>query len=170
MKSVVLLVLGIGVCFAAPPGHDKDARPLVGDAQVERWTKVWQKRLDLNDWQITTQIVRVWDLKPDTLGNLRWNSDNRTATIRVLNPVDYDLPASDVPQDMEYTIVHEMVHLQLSALPRDPSTKNIEERVVNKISEALFQLEKGDSYHARTFSARPAPKSKSATEASRSAP
>ena len=171
MKVVVSLVLGIGVSLAAPPAvHDKDARPLVGDTQVEQWTKAWQKRLDLNDWRITTQIVRVWDLKPDTLGNLHWNSDTRTATIRVLNPVDYELPVTDVPQDIEYTIVHELVHLQLSVLPRDPSTKNIEERVVNKISEALFQLEKGESYHARSVSTHAAAKPRSSSEASRSAP
>ena len=171
MKLVVALVLGIGVSLAAPPSvHDKDARPLVGDAQVEQWTKTWQKRLDLNDWHIATQIVRVWDLKPDTLGNLHWNSENRTATIRVLNPVDYEMPAADIPQDIEYTIVHELVHLQLSVLPRDPSTKNIEERVVNKISEALLQLEKGDAYHARSVSPRIFPKPKSSSEASRSAP
>src|SRR5438552_15976326 len=102
MRLVVPLVLGIGVSLAAPPPvRDKDARLIVGDAQVERWTKNWQKRLDLIDWQITTQIVRVWDLKPDTLGNLHWNSENRTATIRVLNPVDYELPVADIPQDIE---------------------------------------------------------------------
>ena len=171
MKWVVLLVLGIGVSPAAPPAvHDKDARPLVGDTQVEQWTRSWQKRLDLGDWRITTQIVRVWDLKPDTLGNLHWNSETRTATIRVLNPADYELPPAEIPQDIEYTIVHELVHLQLSVLPRDPSTKNIEERVVNKISEALFQLEKGDAYHAHSSATHAAVKPKSSSEASRSVP
>jgi|SRR5579871_718405 len=170
MKVAAVLLLGVGVCLGGPDQPNKDARPLVTDSQVENWTASWQKRLDLQDWKITTEIVRIWDLKPDTLGNLHWNSENKTALIHVLNPVDYDLPPSQIPQDIEYTIVHELIHLQLSVLPHDPNGKNLEERVVNKISEALFQLEKGETYHPRPVTARTPAKPKSSSEASRSAP
>ncbi len=167
MKLAALLILGIGVSLSAPlPSADTPA--LVTSEQVDHWTKQWQKRLDMGDWRIITLIVRHSELKPETLGNLHWDTENHTATIRVLDPRDYELPPSDVPQDIEYTIVHELIHLQLSVLPRDTSTRTVEERVVNKISVALFQLEKGPSYRARVFPAKnSAPKSKSPTEASR---
>ena len=90
------------------------------------------------------------ELRPDTLGNLKWNSVNRTAAIKVLSPVDYDLPASEVVEDMEYTVVHELVHVQLSVLPRDTNRKDVEEIVVNKISDALMLLERGDTFRARS--------------------
>lgn len=167
MKLAALLILGIGVSLAAPPAS-QDTRPAVTPELVDRWTKTWQKRLDLSDWRVSTLIVRHGELKPETLGNLHWDSENHTATIRVLDPCDYELPAPDVPQDIEYTIVHELIHLQLSVLPRDANARTVEERVVNKISEALFQLEKGPGYRPRVFPAKNAElKSKTPSEASR---
>jgi len=169
MKLAVLLILGIGVSpgFSAST-PDKTNTPAVSQAQVDDWTKLWQKRLDLGEWNVTTLIVRISDLKPDTLGNLKWNSSNKSAVIKVLNPLDYDLPPAEIPTDIEYTIVHELIHLQLSVLPHDGTTKIVEEKVVNRISEALFQLEKGPSYHARATLANHYVKTQGAAEASRS--
>jgi hypothetical protein len=111
---------------------------------------MWQKRLHLDDWKIETRVVRQCDLKPDTLGNLKWNLVNHTAIIRVLSPLDYEMAAGDVPEDMEYTIVHELIHLQLAVLPRDPNAKSTEEQVVNRIADALMALEKGPEFRARS--------------------
>jgi hypothetical protein len=160
MKLAILLILGVGVSSSAP------LQP-VGSEQVDGWTKAWQKRLDLRDWQVSTLIVRHADLKPETLGNLHWNSENHTATIRVLDPRDYELPAAAIPEDIEYTIVHELVHLQLSVLPRDPGGRTVEERVVNKLSVALFQLEKGPGYRPHVYPAKTAAARKTPGEASR---
>jgi hypothetical protein len=123
---------------------------VVTEAQVSSWTRLWQKRLHLEDWRVDVRIVRNSELRPETLGNLKWNNVSRTACIKVLNPLDYQLPAGDVPEDMEYTVLHELVHLQLSVLPRDLNRKDVEEQVVNKIADALMQLERGPSFHARS--------------------
>jgi hypothetical protein len=179
MKAASAPVLAIGafisVCVAtAGPGSTavaspSDPRLQVTAPQVDRWTKKWQQRLDMSEWQVTTQIVRIWELKPETLGNLRWNGDNHTATIKVLNPLDYDLPPADAIQDIEYTILHELIHLQLSVLPRDVASKGVEEKVVNRIGDALFRLDKGDSYRPHSTMARNPAKSRG-TEASRTKP
>jgi hypothetical protein len=168
MKWVILLSLGICVSTGAPPGKS-GANGAVSQAQVDTWLRNWQKRLSLDDWEIRAQIVRASELKPDTLGNLKWNSATKTATVRVLNPLDYDLPAPEIPTDIEYTVVHELIHLQLAALPRDPGNRSIEEKVVNRISEALFSLDKGPSYRPRTAVTRLASKERSSSEASRMA-
>ncbi len=169
MKLAVLGILGVVASLGASVSTpDKATTPAITQAQVDDWTKNWQNRLDLNEWSITTLIVRVADLKPDTLGNLKWNSSNKTAVIKVLNPLDYDLPAPEIPTDIEYTIVHELIHLQLSVLPHDGSSKMVEEKVVNRISEALFQLEKGPGYHPRASLAKNFVKSQGSAEASRS--
>jgi hypothetical protein len=168
MKLAILLSLGICLSSGAPPANPR-AKSAVSLPQVEEWLRVWQKRLSLDDWEIRAQIVRASDLRPDTLGNLKWNNATKTATVRVLNPLDYDLPASEIPTDIEYTVVHELIHLQLAALPRDPHSRSIEEKVVNRISEALFALEKGPSYRSRTEVTRLASKDKSSSEASRMA-
>jgi hypothetical protein len=152
MFLVVLLCLGAGVSRGATPAISVESKvkAAVSQDQVDAWVKLWQQRLRLDDWKIEARIVRAGDLKPDTLGNLKWNSISHEATIKVLNPIDYDMPGPEVAQDIEYTVVHELVHLQLSVLPRDLGKKDVEEVVVNKISDALMQLEHGDSFHARS--------------------
>jgi len=169
MKLAVLLVLGVCVSLGSSGSSpEKATSPAITQAQVDNWTRTWQKRLDLAEWTITTMIVRTSDLKPDTLGNLKWNIANKTAVVKVLHPLDYELPSSEIATDIEYTILHELIHLQLSALPHDGSTKLIEEKVVNRISEALFQLAKGANYHPRASVAKYFLKSQGSTEASRS--
>ncbi len=174
MRLVFVLALGIGLSPGAPPlkstrAERKAGAPVVTEAQVQRWLKSWQKRLALEDWNISAHVVPSRELKADTLGNLRWNSASKIATIRVMAPCDYDLPETEIPNDMEYTVVHELVHLQLALLPRAPGSKDIEERVVNRIGEALLSLEKGPRYHPRTGMAHVSAKDRSASEASRSA-
>lgn len=149
MKVVFVLLLGMHISLGAPPIPGKAAKPVVTNVQLEHWLKTWQKRLSLDDWQISAQLVRSWELKPDTLGNLRWNSSSKVATIRVMHPQDYDLRPSEIPSDIEYTVVHELIHLQIASIPKAPGAKEIEERVVNRLGEALFALEKGPSYRPR---------------------
>src|SRR5689334_760135 len=109
MFFVVAALLSTGLLQAASP--------VVSESQVHEWLQTWQARLRLQDWRIEVRVVRESELKPETLGNLRWNSETRTATIRILDPADYDLPPARIPQDMEMTIVHELIHLHLSVLP-----------------------------------------------------
>src|SRR6266542_4349436 len=80
---------------------------------------LWQKRLKLEDWNITFKLVRVAELKPKTLGNIHWDSEEKKANISILNPADYKLAFPEALRDIEFTIVHELVHLQLSSLPRN---------------------------------------------------
>jgi hypothetical protein len=169
MKLAVLTILGISVSWGdSVSTPEKATPPAITQAQVDGWTKSWQKRLDLGEWKITTVIVRASDLKPDTLGNLKWNNDEKSAVVKVLNPLDYDLPRAEIPVDMEYTILHELIHLQLSVLPHDGSSKLAEEKVVNRIGEALFQLDKGSTYHSRVSVSKSFVKQQGSAEASRS--
>ena len=103
---------------------------------------LWQKRLKLEDWNISFKLVRVGELKPKTLGNIHWDSDVKKANINVLNPADYKLAFPETLKDMEFTIVHELVHLQLSSLPRNEASRSAEERAVNTLTEALLNLDR----------------------------
>jgi len=51
------------------------------------------------------------------------------------------MPLSALLDDMELTIVHELVHLKLTSLPHSEASRGSEEQAVNGISEALFTLE-----------------------------
>jgi hypothetical protein len=142
MKSAVLAIVLAVWSAPAPADPASESEIAIDHNRVAGWVKRWQERLKLQDWRIESRIVRKSELKPDTLGNLKWNSEDKSAIIRVLDPRDYDLPASRIAEDMELTVVHELIHLHLSVLPRDPQKKGVEEQVVDKISVALFNLER----------------------------
>jgi hypothetical protein len=103
---------------------------------------IWQRRLKLEDWNIVFKLVHPFDLKPKTLGNIHWDSDTKRANISVLSPSDYKMAFPDALKDMEFTIVHELVHLQLSSLPRNEASRSAEEKAVNTLTEALLNLDR----------------------------
>jgi hypothetical protein len=108
---------------------------------------VWQKRLNLQDWDISVVVSRADGLKPKTVGNIRWDRDKKTATIRILDPADYHLPLASMLQDIEFTVVHELIHLEmvpiLSDLQRTDANRLEEEHAVNQMAEALLRLDRG---------------------------
>ncbi len=103
---------------------------------------VWQKRLKLDDWKIKIILARTSDLKPRTLGNIHWDSEKKEATIRVMDPADYELEHDAMLQDMEFTVVHELIHLELapllSTVTRSEASRRDEEHTVNSIADAIL--------------------------------
>ena len=104
----------------------------------------WQHRLNLMDWEISVIIARATDLKPKTLGNIHWDTDKKTAVIRVLDPADYHISVSDMLDDMEFTVVHELIHLELAPalnqVARNEASRREEEHAVNHMADALLKL------------------------------
>jgi len=103
---------------------------------------VWQQRLKLQDWKISILMAHPSDLKPKTLGNIHWDADKKSAVIRVLDASDYTLGCHDMLDDMEFTVVHELIHLELSSLPRSEASRRDEEYAVNQIADALLALDR----------------------------
>lgn len=102
---------------------------------------VWSKRLNLEGWQISVIMTRRSDLKDNTLGGIRWDKAKKSAVIRVQDASDYQLPFAEMLDDMELTIVHELVHLELSSLPRTEASRSNEEHAVSEIAGALLRLD-----------------------------
>jgi hypothetical protein len=127
------------------------ACPLERTALAESFTLEklwrWQKRLQLEDWKITVVVARASEMKPKTLGNIHWDTDTKTATIRVLDPADYEMSQPDMLKDMEFTVVHELIHLELasvlSPLSRNDASRREEEHAVNHMADALLKLDRG---------------------------
>jgi hypothetical protein len=95
-----------------------------------------------DDWKSPSSISSS-DLKPKTLGNIRWDADTKRATIRVLAPAEYDKKqCGEMLDDMEFTIVHELIHLELSSLPRSEASRRVEEHAVNRLADALLKLDR----------------------------
>jgi len=107
----------------------------------------WQQRLSLEDWKITLEVARASELKPHTLGNIHWDADRKTAVIHVLDPADYRMSFPDMLKDVEFTVVHELIHLELvpvlAPLQRTDANRRDEEHAVNHMADALLQLDRG---------------------------
>jgi hypothetical protein len=67
--------------------------------------------------------------------------------IRVLDPADYSLPFPEMLDDMEFTVVHELIHLEmapvLSHFARSDADRSEEEHAVNHMADALLHLDRG---------------------------
>jgi len=109
---------------------------------LDKRLTVWCRRLNLDEWRISVNMTRRSDLKPKTLGGIRWDKGKKSAVIWVLDPSDYRLPFPEMLNDMELTIVHELVHLELASLPRSEASRSTEEHAVNGIAEALLALDR----------------------------
>jgi hypothetical protein len=142
-RSAFAAFLLASLC-ASTFGWSQDASPREREATaasfVTRKLQIWQDRMNLKDWNIRVRLVRADQLEPQTLGNIHWDTDTRTASIGVLSPADYKLPEQAMLDDMEFTIVHELVHLELASLPRSEASRRVEEHAVNEIAAALLKL------------------------------
>jgi hypothetical protein len=121
-------------------------RTLLAEHYATERLSVWQKRLKLQDWNIALVVSRASELKPKTLGNIHWDTDKKTAILRVLDPADYKLPFNEMLQDIEFTVVHELIHLELSPvlspLQRNDANRREEEHAVNHMADALLKLDR----------------------------
>jgi len=102
----------------------------------------WQQRLDLQDWKLSVVSSHPNDLKPETLGNIHWDKENKSAVVHVLAPSDYKMACPAALEDMELTVVHELVHLTLSPLRNPTTNRSDEEHAVNQIADALMKSER----------------------------
>ena len=122
-------------------------RTLMTQSFVNEKLWVWQKRLNLQDWNVTVEMARATDLKPKTLGNIHWDLEKKTAVIHVLDAADYHMSFHDMLNDMEFTVVHELIHLELSpvlsSLARSDANRKDEEFAVNRMADALLKLDRG---------------------------
>lgn len=102
----------------------------------------WQKILRLQDWIITLRITRQRDMNLKGNAEIEATLPKRMATIRILDPVDYPDGLAE-PQDMELSLVHELLHIHLFPLfaDREEEMRMIaEEQAIEAISRGLIAL------------------------------
>lgn len=116
--------------------------PVISAEMVREWVTRWQRRLGMEDWKIETRVVRLVQLPKGTIANIHWSLPRKTATIKVLDPIDSTLRDSEIVRDTELSVVHELVHLSMAKLPLDATDTELEEEAVKKLSTALLALDK----------------------------
>lgn len=69
--------------------------------------------LGINHWDIDICITRLSALDGND-GDCTWTLTKLRATIRIMNPDDN--PKDDDPLDMEYVLVHELIHVAMATI------------------------------------------------------
>lgn len=126
------------VCARTPSTADCSKPDLI--ALLAKWKKI----LKLRDWDIRIKYARAYDLPEGKVGTSGWVARNASALIKILDPVDYS-PDSVWPQDVEGTVVHELLHLHFAAID-DLIVGNLAgivlEQAINRIENALTSLDR----------------------------
>jgi len=147
LRPLLAILFGAGIWTASsvaaelPRTNNAPVRPGVEGYLRER-VALWQDRLKLQDWAVSLVISNPSDLRPGTLGNIHWDPDKKTAVIRVLGVSDNQAPLPATVTEMENTIVHELIHLELALLPKTDAGRSEEEFAVNRLAEALLSLDR----------------------------
>jgi hypothetical protein len=126
------------------PEPELRERGPLADKFVREKLPLWQSRLKLEDWKISILSVHPSGLRAQTMGNIHWDADKKSAVIRVLDASDYHMPFHATLNDMEFTIVHELIHLELVSLPRSEASRSDEEHAINHLADALLQFDRRD--------------------------
>jgi hypothetical protein len=135
-----LPLLLAGGAHAQQAAEDRQA---LANRYVHEILPYWQHRLALDDWEVHSLLSRPEDLRPGTLGNIHWDREKKAATIRVMDSTGYHADLAAMLKDMQVTVVHELVHLELASLPVAEADRSNQEFAIDHLTDALLAAEQG---------------------------
>lgn len=139
--AITLLAFSSATPLIAETDPLTEKRQLASSFVAEK-VAVWQKRLKLDDWTVSVVMTRKADLKQGTMAGIRWDKGKKTATMWAMDAADYAVSDEEMLKDLEFTVVHELIHLELASLPKSEASRRKEEFAVNQLAEALLALDR----------------------------
>lgn len=112
--------------------------------RLEELLEEWKSILHLGQWDIELRRSRQVDfLEGDNQGEITFNRVECQAIIRILDPIDWvDTPFK---QDMEKTLVHELLHLIYADFEPEDSNSlqyTLWHRSIDSMARALVSLKR----------------------------
>jgi hypothetical protein len=102
----------------------------------------WQAIMRLQDWDVDIRFSRAHDIGPDRDAEVDRCDSGKCARISIKDPGDRDSKCIS-PQDIELSLVHEMVHLYFPHIDNFNGTDDaIYEQAVHQISSTMVKLER----------------------------
>ncbi len=97
------------------------------DRDLQRWLKLWQRRLRLQDWGLVARRVATGEM--GGRGECRHGLSVRQAVIRI---------ASDLtPDEAEHTLIHELLHCHWSHYAPTGTDRALHEAAIESVAYAL---------------------------------
>ncbi len=111
------------------------------EKQLHQCLAKWQKILRLQDWDIRLHLARHSEMhNGQASGEISVFDLKKIATIHILHMEDFNLIGAAETQDMEYTLVHELMHIYLHPMK---CRQVDEEQAVHRLATALVALSRG---------------------------
>lgn len=117
----------------------------IDEKELQTLCQEWQERLGLGHWQVVVKIKRYYDMDNYQGSNL-FTYSKMQSVIKIIHPDDWD-PDCMCNQDMEKTLVHELLHILLHPLAAsikddDYLKQDILEQIIETLSRALVDLKR----------------------------
>lgn len=110
------------------------------DEQLQDKLVYWLEKLRLQDWIVTARIARYHELEPNRAGECSSILSNKEAVISILSADDYAEDWGVV--DMEWTLVHELLHLHFESMAVAAEKEIAVEQAIESITYGLIALER----------------------------
>lgn len=111
--------------------------------ELKTCMEYWQRALRMQDWKIELQIVPRKDFIDDQrTASSSWWQRCKDGEIKVLSETSYKSEAFIDPQDMEVSLVHELLHGQLDRLDIEAAglRRDALEQAITLTAQALVKL------------------------------
>lgn len=119
------------------------SKPTMTLREVTALCSEWQSALHLDHWRVNVSISPLRDIGPDKQGKCTFTERILHAHIQVLEPADY--PPGYPEQDIEETIVHELLHLWFAAvtpLSDDEFQDTMFEQAIDTVARTLVEVKR----------------------------
>lgn len=108
----------------------------------------WQKRLRLQDWIVKCKIVRQKEMINETAAaEVKHYIMKKQAIIRMRDPIDFPEEVI-MEQDMEWDLIHELLHLYLAPLHTDETDEAVEQ-IVECLASSFITLHRDKQPQAK---------------------
>jgi hypothetical protein len=126
----------------------------VNEAELRELCALWQKRLRLQDWNVSLEIVNARDLDGG-FANCRTVLREKAALIRVTDPADSTSADTEIfgGRDVEEDLVHELLHLScepFSPEDRDSTEYEAIEQMVGVLANCIVRIVRENAWAPET--------------------
>ena len=117
--------------------------------ELERCMAYWKPILGLSEWGIFVKIAHKGDMDLTCVsGEIEYNFTGREAQIRILHQEDW--PSTKFDQDMERTLVHEMLHLKFDHVCHPKGDINMmHHQLLNDMAISLVTVKRRNDIKAK---------------------
>jgi hypothetical protein len=117
---------------------------MLSDHDLIALCEKWQKILHIQDWQVKPRLARYYDMPDGKGGHISFSRPHRTASIKILDPADYDPTWTNFPEDIERSLVHELIHLVFAVFDQHfgDDLIRLEEIAINSLERSLIEMDR----------------------------